>query len=231
MSRGFIILVLCECIAGAATLGYVFERRLATGDEYDRQVELALKDAKRNRQRAILPHNERVSAGQNFTAALQKFGLSAQEAASASAAAQRTFNLRQLRAGNTITVGRSVEGALREIDYKIDPDRMLKIVPEEGGFTARISEIPSKTETVAVSGRVDDSLFNAVEDAGESPELALRLAQIFGYDLDFYTDPRQGDTFRIVLEKKKYMNGQTAAYGKILAAEYENAGRKYQALL
>jgi murein DD-endopeptidase MepM/ murein hydrolase activator NlpD len=209
----------------------VFERRLATSDEYDRQVKLAQEEGQRIREQTILPHNEKVSAGQNFKTALQKFGLSAEEAASASAAAQRAFNLRQLRAGNTITVGRSVEGALREIDYKIDPDRMLKIVPEEGGFTARISEIPSKTEVVAVTGRVDDSLFNAVEDAGESAELALRLAQIFGYDLDFYTDPRQGDTFRMVLEKKKYMNGETLGYGKIFAAEYENAGRKYQALL
>jgi len=231
VNRGFVILVLCECIAGTATLGYVFERRLATSDDYDRQVKLAQEEGQRIREQTILPHNEKVSAGQNFKTALKKFGLSAEEAAGASAAAQRAFNLRQLRAGNTITVGRSVEGALREIDYKIDPDRMLKIVPEEGGFTARISEIPSKTEVVAVTGRVDDSLFNAVEDAGESAELALRLAQIFGYDLDFYTDPRQGDTFRMVLEKKKYMNGETAGYGKIFAAEYENAGRKYQALL
>lgn len=231
VNRGFVILVLCECIAGVATLGYVFERRLATSDEYDRQVNLAVEEGKRIREETVLPHNEKVSAGENFKAALQKFGLSAEEAASASAAAQRAFNLRQLRAGNTITVGRSVEGALREIDYKIDPDRMLKIVPEEGHFTARISEIPSKMEVVAVTGRVDDSLFNAVEDAGESPELALRLAQIFGYDLDFYTDPRQGDSFRILLEKKKYKNGEIAGYGKIFAAEYENAGRKYQALL
>jgi murein DD-endopeptidase MepM/ murein hydrolase activator NlpD len=231
VNRGFVILVLCECIAGAATLGYVFERRLAAGDEYDHQVQLAQEEGKRIREQVILPHNEKISAGENFKVALEKFGLSAAEAASASAAAQRAFNLRQLRAGNTITVGRSVEGELREINYKIDPDRMLKIVPEQGSFTARISEIPSKTETVAVSGRVDDSLFNAVEDAGESAELALRLAQIFGYDLDFYTDPRQGDTFRIVLEKRKYMNGETAGYGKIFAAEYENAGRKYQALL
>src|SRR6266566_2020597 len=108
---------------------------------------------------------------------------------------------------------------------------MLKIVPEEGGFAAHVSEIPLKTEIVAVTGRVDDSLFNAVEDARESPELALRLAQIFGYDLDFSTDPRHGDTFRMVLEKRKYLDGQTAGYGKILAAEYENAGRRYQALL
>lgn len=231
MNRGFVILVLCECIAGAVTLGYVFERRLATGEEYDRQVELAVDEARRIREQTILPHNEKVSAGENFKAVLQKFGLSAEEAASASAAAQRAFNLRQLRAGNTITVGRSVEGALREIDYKIDSGRMLKIVPEENGFKASVNEIPSKTEIVGVTGRVDDSLFNAVEDAGESPELALRLAQIFGYDLDFSTDPRQGDSFRILLEKKRYTNGQTAGYGKIFAAEYENAGRRYQALL
>jgi murein DD-endopeptidase MepM/ murein hydrolase activator NlpD len=128
-------------------------------------------------------------------------------------------------------VGRSVEGALREIDYKIDPDRMLKIVPDDRGFKAQVFEIPSKMEVTAVTGRVDDSLFNAVEDAGESAELAMRLAQIFGYDLDFYTDPRKGDSFLIVLEKKKYANGKTAGYGRILAAEYQNAGKKYQALL
>ena len=231
MNRSFVTVVLCECVAGAVFLGFVLEQRLATADEYDRQVRLALEEAKRVREQVILPHNERVSAGQNFMTALEKFGLSAQEAASASAAAGHAFNLRQLRAGNTITVGRSVEGRLREIDYKIDADRMLKIVPEEGRFTAHVSEIPSKTEILAVTGRVDDSLFHAVEDAGESPELALRLAQIFGYDLDFSTEPRQGDTFRIVLEKKKYLDGQTAGYGKILAAEYENAGKKYQALL
>ncbi|PYU01112.1 MAG: hypothetical protein DMG38_04790 [Acidobacteria bacterium] len=80
------------------------------------------------------------SAGQNFTAALQKFGLSAEEAASASVAAQCALNLRQLREGNTITLGRSVAGELREIDYKMD-------APEEGGFTARISEIPCRRNT------------------------------------------------------------------------------------
>ncbi len=172
MNRRFIFVVLFVCAAGAVTLGFVFKQRLATADEYDRQVKLAQEEAKRMREQVILPHNQTISAGQNFMAALQKFGLSAEEAAGASAAAQQAFNLRQLRAGNTITVGRSVEGALREIDYKIDADRMLKIVPEQRGFTARISEIPSKTEIVAVTGRVDDSLFNAVEDAGESAELA-----------------------------------------------------------
>src|SRR5207249_10695263 len=117
---------------------------------------LAKQEAERIREQVIFPTEKRVPAGGNFTAALEKFGLNAGEAASASAAAQHAFNQRQVRAGNTITVGRSVEGTLREIDYKIDADRMLKIVPEDGGLTAQIREITSKPEIVAVVCRVDD---------------------------------------------------------------------------
>ena len=231
MNRRFAIVVLVLLTAGAGILAYVFHLRLAAVAEFDRQVKLSQADAARIRSNTVLSLEKRVPAGENFMAALEKFGLTNEEAASASAAAQHVFNLRQVRAGNTITVGRSVEGTLREIDYKIDPGRMLKIVPQDNGFSAQVREIPSKLEIAAVTGQVDDSLFNAVEDIGETAELAMRLAQIFGYDLDFYTDPRKGDTFRIILEKRKYANGQIAGYGKILAAEYDNGGKKYQALL
>ena len=231
MRRNFIIVALAVLLGGGAVLAYAFQQRLRTEAEWERQVALATAEAERIRQSIIVPTDQRVRTGENFAAALQKLGLTQDEANGATVAAQRAFNLRQLRAGNTITVGRSVEGALREIDYRIDADRMLKIVPEAQGYSAQVREIPSRTEIVAVRGRLDDSLFNAVEDAGESAELAMRMAQIFGYDLDFYTDPRKGDTFCVLLEKKKYINGQTAGYGKIFAAEYDNAGKKYQAIL
>jgi murein DD-endopeptidase MepM/ murein hydrolase activator NlpD len=231
VSRRFAILLVIVVCFGAGVLMYVFRARLAASAEFGHEVRLAQEEAARIREHVIVPTEQRVLARDNFTSALEKFGMSHEEAANASAAAQHAFNLRQVRAGNTITVNRSVEGELREIDYKIDPDRMLKIVPADAGFTAEVRGIPSKVEIVAVSGQLDDSLFNAVERAGESPEIAMRLAQIFGYDLDFYTDPRKGDTFRILLEKKKYANGKTAGYGKIFAAEYDNGGRKYQALL
>ncbi len=231
LSRRFFFLLLAVFAAGSGALGYVFHLRLDTASEFQRQAQLASEDAARIWQQTILPTEKKVPAGQNFVAALQKFGLSAEDAASASAAAQHAFNLRQVRAGNTITVNRSVDGDLREIDYKIDADRMLKITPAQSGFAAEVQEIPSKIEVAAVTGQIDDSLSNAVAQAGESAELAMHLAQIFGYDLDFYTDPRKGDTFHVVLEKKKYSKGQFAGYGRIFAAEYNNGGKKYQALL
>lgn len=231
MNRRFGILLLLVLCAGGAALGYVFHLRLATAVEYRRESTLAAADAARIREHTIIPTEQKVPVGENFVAALQRFGLTSGDAASAAYAAASVFNLRQIRAGNTLIVNRSVEGSVREIDYKIDPDRMLRILPEEHGFSAEIKTIPSRTEIAIIGGELEDSLFNAVSQAGESPELAMRLVQIFGYDLDFYTDPRRGDTFRVVLEKRKYSSGQTAGYGKILAAEYDNGGRKYQALL
>jgi len=305
LSRTFLAVVVGVVCFGAGVLGYVFKMRLAATAELGQETELAREFAAKVRADTVVPTESRVPRGDHFAAALEKFGLSHEEAASAAAAAQRAFNLRQVKAGNTITVGRGLDGDLREIDYKIDADRMLKIVPvgreaatgdasgssanagdggstanggtaeasgnvasadvpgsagkgstgsadgvvpsggrvatdrkgltPEGvsysGFRAEVSEIPSRTEVAVVTGHVEDSLFNAVAQAGESPEIAMRLAQIFGYDLDFYTDPRRGDVFHVVLEKKKYRNGQTAGYGKIFAAEYDNGGKKYQALL
>jgi len=231
LNRKFVVVLFLVLLVGGVSLAYTFEQRLEAVANLNREIKLAQKQAITIRENTVVPTDQRVRAGENFRAALEKCGLSPGEAAGASAAAERAFNLRQVRAGNTITVGRSVEGQLREIVYKIDADRMLKITAEEKGYVAAIREIPSHTEVVAVDGKLEDSLFGAVEDAGERPELAMRLSQIFGYDLDFYTDPRKGDAFRVVLEKKKYTNGQTAAYGRIFAAEYDNGGRKFEALL
>jgi murein DD-endopeptidase MepM/ murein hydrolase activator NlpD len=227
----FLLIVGIILAAGVVADGYAIRQRGQREAEFQEEVTLARADAERIRANVIVPTANSMPARANFALALTQFGLSADEASEATAAAQQAFNLRQLRAGNTIIVGRSVEGNLREINYKIDADRMLHIVPESQGFSAQVKEIPSRVEVSAVSGRLEDSLFNAVEEAGESAEVAMRLAQIFGYDLDFYTDPRKGDTFSVVLEKKKYANGETAGYGQILAAEYDNGGKKYQALL
>jgi murein DD-endopeptidase MepM/ murein hydrolase activator NlpD len=231
LSRAFLWVLGVVLVAGLVVDVHAVRQRQSAETELRSQIVAARAEADRIRSQVILPTSKKLPSGENFAAALRRFGLTSQEAGEATAAAQRAFNLRQLRAGNTLVVGRSVVGELREINYKIDPDRMLHIVPATEGFSAEVEAIPSHVEVRAVSGRLEDSLFNAVEDAGESAEVAMRLAQIFGYDLDFYTDPRKGDTFSIVLEKKQYSNGETAGYGSILAAEYDNGGKKYQALL
>jgi murein DD-endopeptidase MepM/ murein hydrolase activator NlpD len=60
--------------------------------------------------------------------------------------------------------------------------------------------------------------------------LALRLSDIFGWDVDFALDVRAGDSFKAVVEKR-YRNGEFAGYGRIPAAEFINQGETYQGFL
>jgi murein DD-endopeptidase MepM/ murein hydrolase activator NlpD len=173
----------------------------------------------------------RVKSGATLADSLRQMGLDAGAAAGVADSAHTVFDLRKFHAGNQIWLGRLMAGDFRAVRYQIDADQMLYVERRDDKFEARIEAIPSHTEITAVSGTIENSLFNAVTDIGESPELAIRMAEIFGWDLDFYTDPRVGDTFRILVEKKTYKNGQMAGYGKILAAEYVNARHPYQAVL
>ena len=79
-------------------------------------------------------------------------------------------------------------------------------------------------------GTISSSLFDAVSALGENAELAINLADIFAYDIDFIRDLRHGDTFQAVVEKR-FRKGNPAGYGRVLAAEFTNQGKTYRAFL
>jgi murein DD-endopeptidase MepM/ murein hydrolase activator NlpD len=217
--------------AGVACVVASYRQLNATERELLAQAAASRDDVQRLEEKLILFKRGIVPAREPFNALLQGQGIDSADAARMVAAAQPVFDLRRVRAGNQFAVGRSVAGDLREVRYRIDVDRELLIAPDGDKFHSEIQIIPSRTDTVGVSGEIRGSLFEAVIDAGEKPELAMRLAEIFGWDLDFYTDPRPGDTFRVVVEKKQLSNGETAGYGRILAAEYNNERHPYRAVL
>jgi murein DD-endopeptidase MepM/ murein hydrolase activator NlpD len=221
----FVIVVLSAAAIAASYLArFTFERRLAQ--------EFAIAG-----QRIPVPPPKLVVSalavprGIPFAAVLARMNVDSDTANQIVAAAQSVFNFRMLQAGNELKIARTLFGQLAALRYQIDPERILSVVRHDGAFQAEVETIPTTVETDGVSGKVQGSLFEAVTDAGESPELAMRIADIFSWDLDFYTDPRPGDTFRVVVEKKRAADGQTIAYGKILAAEYDNGGRAYRAVL
>jgi murein DD-endopeptidase MepM/ murein hydrolase activator NlpD len=218
-------------IASAAVLVKVSRTRQQADEAFAQQVRAAAEQARDIAATVVLYTSDRVMPGISFSDSLRRMGLDLGTSNGIVGSAQTVFDPRHFHAGNLLAVGRSVTGALRSVRYQIDADRMLYIERQPQGFESHIQTIPSRTDVVTVAGIIRGSLFNAVTDAGESPELAVRLAEIFAWDLDFYTDTRVGDTFHVVVEKKLYLSGQTAGYGRILAAEYKNAGHPYQAVL
>lgn len=176
------------------------------------------------------PEQVVIPARSNFVAACTPFHLDAALVEALIHDARPVFNLAHIRAGHTLTLVRNAAGAPAELSYEIAANQWLRLQPDAAGeWSARIETIPYTTRLAGVSGTVESSLFEAVEAAGENDELAVKLADIFGWDLDFYTDPRQGDVFRVLVEKR-YLNGKFAGYGQIVAAEYDNAGQPYQAV-
>lgn len=176
----------------------------------------------------------------NFVAALAPFHLGSALVQQWISAAKPVYNLAHIRAGRELTLVSAADGRPEALSYQIDQNHTLWLkaaatpaasasAKPSQSWSASIETIPYVTRLVGVSGRVDSSLFEAVEDAGEHDELAIDLADIFGWDLDFYTDTQSGDVFRVLVEKQ-YLNGKFAGYGQVVAAEYVNAGHPYDAL-
>jgi hypothetical protein len=219
-------------VVGAVYAGAVLVSRTADA-LFAREATLANELAEKIRRERVILTERSVPYGADLQGLLEKSGVDRATAIAVHLAARSVFDLRRFRAGNRIALGRSVDGDLRLVRYRIDPERTLEIVaPLESplGFRADIKNVSATVETFAVRGEIRDSLFDAVVDAGERPELALQLAEIFGWDLDFHTDPRRGDTFRVAVEKKTYADG-SVRYTQVFAAEYVNAGHAYRAVL
>lgn len=138
------------------------------------------------------------------------------------------FDLARIKAGNEIRITSTEEGKFKSLEYDIDDGNYLLIYQEEENFKAEIKKIPYRIEMTMIWGIIEDNLISAVTKQNEKNTLAISLAELFSWDIDFYADLRQGDTFKIIFEKK-YINDRFVSYRNILAAEFTNQGKTYQA--
>lgn len=123
-----------------------------------------------------------------------------------------------------------LNGAVERFEYDINRDDQLIVRPTDDGFDVSKVPIAYTVRTAVVHGTITTSLFDAVSEVGENPELAISLADIFAWDIDFIRDIREGDSF-LALVEKRFRDGQPAGYGQILAAQFVNQGERYNAFL
>jgi murein DD-endopeptidase MepM/ murein hydrolase activator NlpD len=83
------------------------------------------------------------------------------------------------------------------------------------------------------SGTIRSSLFAATDDAGLPDAVASQVADMFSADIDFHRELRKGDTFSVVYEALS-ADGETVPWnegtGRVLAADFVNAGKSHQAV-
>ncbi|MDF1563723.1 MAG: peptidoglycan DD-metalloendopeptidase family protein [Deltaproteobacteria bacterium] len=169
----------------------------------------------------------RLEGRETVGGALARASLSYEQVDSIVKALKGVFDFRYARAGDAWRVKLDPDGGLLFFEYERSLLESYCVSREGEELIGYRKEVPVQSEVAMVTGQVESSLYESMIDAGESPGLALMLAEVLAWDIDFYRDPRAGDTFKIIVEKERYKS-QTLRYGKILAAEYAGGVGRYR---
>jgi murein DD-endopeptidase MepM/ murein hydrolase activator NlpD len=138
-------------------------------------------------------------------------------------------SLDYLKPGDAIKVTHTNDGGIEELSRKVSETQTLKVVREDAGFAAKMISNPVETRIRTATATIDSSLFQAAAAADISDIVALKLANVFAWDIDFVLDIREGDRFTAVYEQI-YQDGKYLRDGEVLAAEFVNSGKVYRAV-
>ncbi len=188
---------------------------------------------------ALLPapatyvREDRLQRGDTFQGLLARLAIS--EADIRALMSQRA--LRQLRPGTIVTaevradVGDrdANEGELVWLGFLAARDTAVRIERAGERLIASEQRAQITTRTAMKSALIRSSLFAAADAAGIPDAIAIQLADVFGSEVDFHRDLRQGDRFSVLYEMHS-IDGRPLRAGNVLAAEFTNQGRKYRAL-
>ncbi|SBS33030.1 Murein DD-endopeptidase MepM [Marinomonas spartinae] len=175
-------------------------------------------------------HTVEIASGDSLSTLLSKYKVSAQDIYKVSLADKKNGDLVRMRPGQKISFQTDPKsGQLHQLSLVQNQLESVKFTRENDTFHRhKISKKPDIIHTYK-EATINNSLFvdGMLADIDES--LLINMANIFGWDIDFALDLRKGDRFSILYEDK-LLDGQRIGHGNILAAQFINNGRVYQAL-
>lgn len=191
---------------------------------------------------------EQVRPGDTLESLVRRFNLPAALLPDLVAACAGVVDLRRLRVEEPMLLVRRSQGdSLRLVHHPDLSHRLVldlpyawrgdSLAPLAGmACRARLEPLEAVRRVVERRGEVGATLYDAMVEAGGSPQLALAYADIFQWDVDFLTDIHGGETFQLVVEERKlarpYLGDSITVEGRILAATFQAAagGRALRAL-
>jgi murein DD-endopeptidase MepM/ murein hydrolase activator NlpD len=124
----------------------------------------------------------------------------------------------------------SPSGHLERLEVVFDRRTEVHLTAAAEGIEVERVERPIESQVVRFEGLVESSLFGAMDAAGAGPDLAVRMAQIYQWDIDFLRDLRQGDRFVVVVDRRT-VDGEFYEWGTIFAARFVNGKRTLDAVV
>ncbi|WP_296217040.1 peptidoglycan DD-metalloendopeptidase family protein [Pseudomonas sp. UBA2684] len=170
-----------------------------------------------------------VTNGDTLSTVFAQVGLSATTLHAVLNSSKEAKQLSRLKVGQALEFQLSADGQLESLRSKLSDLESISLAKSDKGFTFKRELIKPDVQTAYAHGVINSSLFLSAKRAGMSHGLTMDLANVFGYDIDFAMDIRDGDEFEMVYEEK-VVNGKQVGTGNILSARFTNRGKTFTAV-
>jgi len=169
----------------------------------------------------------RVGRAETFSDLLDGYGVGYQQVLALADAARPAFDVTDLQAGRPYRV--YVNPWLQQVRFLAYQVDALRYVVFDLRYPDRThtSTRPVRRKWETVSGTVEGSLYQTLVERGGHPLLALRLSEVFAWQIDFFR-LRAGDSFRLVYEERS-VAGEKVQPGEVVAAHVRHRGEDYYA--
>ncbi|MCC6809448.1 MAG: M23 family metallopeptidase [Deltaproteobacteria bacterium] len=160
------------------------------------------------------------------------------------------IDLRKLRASDAFHLFRDETGALKKLvldrsvweraivavaapDVVVPPlaDAPVPPLRFQGALAAKLERDPTVVKTELMEIEITSSLYQALVDGDWDPAIAFDLADVFAWDLDFYSDVQRGDRVLALVDVRRREGESNAfiAYGKLHGAIYAGEVGRFSA--
>lgn len=176
----------------------------------------------------------KIEKGSSLGASLAAQGVAADAVHTISTAMRPLFDLRRARAGQEYRLIQHKNGSVVDFRYEVSALKSVHLFQDGEHIVAEEEEPELVRRTSRVAGVVSSSVYAALRNLGESPELGYGFTDVFAWDVDFARLAQPGDQFNILYQRIYRIDesGQEVYVGpgQILAATYEGASGRHSAV-
>jgi murein DD-endopeptidase MepM/ murein hydrolase activator NlpD len=179
---------------------------------------------------AILPQHSvvfTIEEDDTLGTVLVEGGLDHAESAALNRQFGRFIDLRHLRPGHLVRFHYADGGMVDSVEMRVRGWGEIDAIRSQDGFHVDAHPAPIHHLESVLAAKIDGSLYETIREAGEEPQLAQQLVDIFQWDIDFFALQR-GDSFSLVV-KRIYAGDEPVGYAPISAARFIHNGQLFEA--
>jgi murein DD-endopeptidase MepM/ murein hydrolase activator NlpD len=154
-------------------------------------------------------------------------GLTRVESALLTRELAKSIDVRRLKPGQLVRFHYDRHGIIDAVQMKVTGWGEVNAVRNGEAFDVTSQKAVIHDVETAVSAKIDRSLYEALREQGEGPQLVQQLIDVFQWDIDFF-ELQKGDAFSVVVTKQ-YAGADFLGYGPVKAARFTHRGNTYEA--